>query len=102
MNNYTKFLVDLANVDEMIKDEDKVLNMLSSLSDDEYETFIITLINDKSSLSYDKVSTTLVNHELRRKDKESSSRTSARSIHCKRMEFQSEGQKRSRRIKDQA
>jgi len=77
INNYTKFLTDLTNVDEIIKDEDKALIMLSSLLDDEYETFVLTLINGKSSLYYDEVSATLVNYELRRKDKKSSSSTSA-------------------------
>ena len=60
----------------MVEDEDQALILLSSLSDDEYETFILTLINIKSSLSYDKISATLVNHELRRRDKEYSSSTS--------------------------
>jgi len=45
MNNYTKFLVDLVNVDEVIKDEDKALILLSFLPDDVYETFVFTLIN---------------------------------------------------------
>jgi len=36
MNNYTNFLVDLAYVDEMIKNEDKTLILLSSLPGDEY------------------------------------------------------------------
>ena len=38
MNNYTKILADLANVDEVIKNEDKALILLNSLLDDEYET----------------------------------------------------------------
>jgi len=68
INNYTKLLVHLANMDEMIKSEEKTLNLLSYFPDDEYETFVLTLINGKSSLSYDEVSAALVNHELRRKD----------------------------------
>ena len=71
MNNYTKLLADLANVDELIKNEDNALILLSSLLDDEYKIFILILINDKSSLSYDEVLSALVNHKLRRKDKES-------------------------------
>ena len=71
INNYTKLLTDLANVDEVIKDEDKALNFLSSLPGEEYETFVLTLINSKSSLNNNDVSATLVNHEVRRKDKES-------------------------------
>ena len=79
MNNYTKFLANLANVDEVIQDENKALIMLSSLQDDEYETFILTVINGKKSLSYNEVSIAFVNHELRRKE-ESSSSTSAEAL----------------------
>ena len=71
--NYTKFLADLANVDKVIKDEGNALIILSSLPDEEYETFVLTLINGKSSHSYNDVSTAIVNHEVRMKDKESSS-----------------------------
>ena len=70
MNNYKKLFADLANIDEMIKDEDKALIQLSSLLGEEYETFVLTLINGKRS---NVVSATLVNHEVRRKDKVSSS-----------------------------
>jgi len=42
MDNYLKLLVDLANMSEMIKDEDKALILLSSLMDEEYETFVLT------------------------------------------------------------
>ena len=75
MNNYTKLLTDLANVDEIIKDKGKAL-ILSSFPDNEYATFVLTFINGKSPLSYDEVSTTLMNYELRKKDKESSISTS--------------------------
>ena len=77
MNNYTKLLTVLTNMDEMIKEKDKTLILLSPLPDDEYETFVLTLINGKSSLNYDDVSAALMNHELRRKDKKSSNSTSA-------------------------
>ena len=70
MNNYTKLIADLANVDEVSKGE--ALIPLSSLPDEEYETFILILINDKSSLNYIDVSATLVNHKVRRKYKVSS------------------------------
>ena len=39
MNNYTKLLVDLANVEVVIEDEDI---LLSSLPDEEYETVVLT------------------------------------------------------------
>ena len=73
--NYTKLLVDLTNVDEVIKDEDKMLILLSSLLDEEYETCILTLINGKYSLCYNDALAALVNHEERRKDKAFSSRS---------------------------
>ena len=47
MNNYTKILMDLANMDVVIEDRDKTLIFLSSLPDEDYETFILTLINSK-------------------------------------------------------
>jgi len=42
---------------------------LNSLSDEEYETFVYTLINEKQSLNYNDVSAALVNYKGRRKDK---------------------------------
>jgi len=53
------------------------LILLSSFPDEDYETFILTIINGKHSLGYNEVSSALANHELRRKNKESSSNTSA-------------------------
>ena len=72
INNYTKFLVDLINFDVVIEDEDKVLILLSSLPNDGYGTFVHTLINGRTSLSYSEVTATLINYELRKKDKECS------------------------------
>ena len=46
---------------------------MSSLSDEEYETFVLILTNGKASLSYNDMSAALVNHEARKKDKEFSS-----------------------------
>ena len=46
-HNYTKLLTDLLNVDVAIEEEDKVLILLNSLPNEEYETFILTLINVK-------------------------------------------------------
>ena len=48
MNNYTKFLTDLVNVDVKIEEEDKALILLNSLPEEEYETFILSLINGKT------------------------------------------------------
>jgi len=72
-----KLLADLANLDVVIGDEDKVLILLSSLPDEGYGTFVLTLINGRTSLSYNEVITALVNLKLRKKDKESSGSTSA-------------------------
>ena len=47
MNDYAKLLTDLINVDVDIKEEDKILILLNSLPDEEYDTFILTLINEK-------------------------------------------------------
>jgi len=57
-------------VDEVFKDEDKTLILLSYLLDEEYETFVLTFINGEASFSYNNVSSALVNHETRRKYKE--------------------------------
>ena len=47
MNNCTKLLTGLVNVDVKIKEEDKTLILLNSLPDKEYEIFTLTLINGK-------------------------------------------------------
>ena len=73
MDNYTKLLTELVNVDVNIEEEDKALILLNSLPDEEYETFVLTLINVKQSLNYNDLSAALVNYEVRRKDKQSSS-----------------------------
>ena len=73
MNNYMKFLTDLVNVNVLIEEEDKTLILLNSLSEEEYETFILTLINGKLILNYNDMPAALVNYEMRRKDKQSSS-----------------------------
>lgn len=46
------------------------LCFFSSLSDNEYEIFVLILINGRTSLSYNEMTPALVNHELRKKDKE--------------------------------
>jgi len=46
------------------------LILLNSLPDEEYETFVLTLINGKQSLNYSDVSVALVNQEVRRMDKQ--------------------------------
>ena len=81
MNNYTKFLTDLVNMNVKIEEEDKALILQNSLSDEEYETFTLTLINGKQKLNYSNVSAALVSYEVRRQDKLASSEgTSAEAL----------------------
>jgi len=61
INTYTKRLADLANVDVLIDEEGKALILLSFLPDEGYETLVLTLINEKTSLSYSEVTTAFVN-----------------------------------------
>ena len=49
------------------------MSQLNSLPDEEYETFTLTLTNGKQTLNYSDVSAALVNYEVRRQDKLSSS-----------------------------
>ena len=56
MNNYTKLLTDLVNMDVKIEEEDNVLILLNSFPDEEYEIFTLTLINGKQTLNYHDVS----------------------------------------------
>ena len=52
IHTYTKLLTDLANVVVVIEEEDKALILLSSLPDEKYETFVLTYLNKRTSLSY--------------------------------------------------
>ena len=61
MNSYTKLLTDLVNVDVEIDEEDKTVILLNSLPKEEYETFTLTLINGRQTLS--EVSAALVKYE---------------------------------------
>jgi len=70
INIYTKLLTNLANLNVVIEDEDKSLILLSFFTDEGYETFVLTLINGKTSLSYSEVTIALMNFELKRKDNE--------------------------------
>ena len=72
INNYTKLLANLTNLDVVVDDEDKALILLSSLPDEGYATFALTLINERTFLSYSEVTAALVNLKLRRKNKECS------------------------------
>ena len=60
-------------MDVEIDEEDKVVILLNSLSEEEYETFTLTLISGRKSLNYNEMSAALVNYEVRRHDRLSSS-----------------------------
>jgi len=64
-----KLFADLVNMDVSIEEEDKTVILLNSIPDEEYESFVLILINSKQTLNYSDVSITLVNYEVRRKDK---------------------------------
>ena len=65
MNNYTKFFVGLINVDVEIEEEGKVIILLNSLPDEEYETFVLTFINGKQTFNYSDVLIAIVNYEVK-------------------------------------
>ena len=73
MNDFTKFLTDLVNVNVTIDEENKAVILLNSLHEEEYMTFTLALINGRQSLNYNEVFVALVNCEVRRKDRLSSS-----------------------------
>jgi len=60
-------------VDVKINKEDKAIILLNSLPQEEYETFTLTLIKGRKSLSYSEVFAALVSYEARREDRLSSS-----------------------------
>ena len=63
-----------------MEDEDKTLILLSSLPDEGYETFVLILINKRTSFNYSEMTTALVKLELRRKDKECSTSDSSTEV----------------------
>ena len=71
--------MDLLNLDEIIKDEDKAL--LLNSPPDEFENFTMTLIHGKQDLKYEEVTGALVNYEYRRWDKESTKAGSADALY---------------------
>ena len=64
-------------MDSKIDEENKAVILMNSLLDEEYETFTLTLINDRQTLNYSEVLAALVNYEVRRQDKLSSSEGSS-------------------------
>ena len=68
LNDYSKILVDLQNLDIEILDEDKALLLLNYLPD-MYDHLITTLLYGKDEIKFDDVSNALVNNEYCEKDK---------------------------------
>ena len=50
MNNYTKLLSNLVNVNVKIDEEDKAMILLNSLPNEGYETFILTLVDKRLTI----------------------------------------------------
>ena len=72
--------------------------LLNSLPKEEYEILILTLINGKQTLNYSDVSAALVNYEVRRKDKQSSSNgTSAEALMLRGRGFNRKGKGKRQR-----
>ena len=103
MNSYTKLLTDLINVDVEIDKEDRVVILLNSLPEEKYETFTLTLINGRKFLNYNEVSATLVNYEVRRHDRLSSSgSTTAEALAVRGRSFNRKGRGDQGRLKSRS
>ncbi|XP_020250019.1 uncharacterized protein LOC109827417 [Asparagus officinalis] len=50
--------------------------LLCSLREDDYDTFVLTMINGRTTISYKEVTSTLVNYKLRKSDGEPSEKAS--------------------------
>lgn len=72
---FNKLIVDLLNLDEDIKDEDKALILLNSLPDS-YNHLVTTLLYGKETIKFEEVSNALMNHEIRHVDKQNTAFTS--------------------------
>ncbi|KAM1232702.1 hypothetical protein ACFX13_002545 [Malus domestica] len=69
LDSFNKLIVDLLNLDEHVKDEDKALILLNSLPE-AYDYLATTLIYGKDTINFENVSNALMNHEVRHKDKQ--------------------------------
>ena len=68
IDEFNKLIVNLLNLDETFKDERKAMLLIGSLPD-ELDQLCITLIHGKDKLSFEDVCFTLLNYEIRKKDK---------------------------------
>ena len=64
LEEFNELLVELENLEEIIKDEDKALILMNSLPES-YEPFMTTWIYGRETIKYDEISSTLMNHEVR-------------------------------------
>ena len=70
VNNFTKLLSDMANVNIIVEDEDKAMLLFCSLPENDYGTFVLTMINGRTTVSYKEVTSISVNYELKKSDGE--------------------------------
>lgn len=70
LSDFNNILVVLQNLDVVIEDKDKALLLLNSLPET-YEHLTTTLLYGKGEIKFDDVSSTLINNEYRKKDKQS-------------------------------
>ena len=68
IDEFNKLIVDLLNLDETFKDECKGMLLIGSFPD-ELDHLCIILIHGKKKLSFKEVCSTLLNYEIRKKDK---------------------------------
>ncbi|GJW57398.1 hypothetical protein Tco_0104129 [Tanacetum coccineum] len=66
IDEFNKLILDLANIDIEIEDEDQALMLLTSLSSS-YENFVETLLYGKESLTMEDVLATLNSRELKKR-----------------------------------
>jgi len=92
MEIFTIIITDFVYVDVKIDEEGKVVIVLNSLPDEEYETFTLTLINGRQTFNYSKATDALVNYVIRRQDRLFSSKnTSAEALAVRDRSFNQKG-----------
>lgn len=75
LDAFNQLVADLLNLDEEIKDEDKALILLNLLPDS-YAHLTTTLLHGKVTISFEEVSNSLMNYEIRHADKQMNGSTS--------------------------
>ena len=72
IDEFNKLITNLLNLDETFKDERKAMLLTSSLPN-KLDHLCITLIHRKEKLSFEEICSTMLNHEIRKKDKKKTS-----------------------------